>query len=69
MKTIEKLLKGINVWDEFPEINYNLGMLYLNLNNLNEAEKYALRATKSSQFFKLTKKEKEKGCHCRLFAR
>ncbi|MEW6455224.1 MAG: tetratricopeptide repeat protein [Acidobacteriota bacterium] len=55
-KAIEKLLHGIKVWEESPVINYNLGMIYFLLDSLKEAERYAIRATKS--FFKSGKKVK-----------
>lgn len=42
---VETLLEGIKVWDMSPTINYNLGMLYFLLGNLDEAERYAIRAT------------------------
>lgn len=44
-EAIETLLEGIKIWDRSPEINYNLGMLYFLLGNLDEAERYAIRAT------------------------
>lgn len=59
-KAIQKLNNGIKIWDECPEINYNLGMLYLNLNNLRDAEKHALIATKFPRFSKVTKRKEAK---------
>jgi tetratricopeptide (TPR) repeat protein len=45
-KAIETLFEGLKIWDESPEINYNIGMLYFDLGKFQEAEKYAIRATK-----------------------